>query len=57
MGAIEIKRCPHCVGRLAAFPLDAVDGFDAPGLVVICDRCDSGPRGEEPLFLPHNWDE
>jgi len=56
MGAMEIKRCPHCVGRLTAVPLDEMDGFDAPGPVVTCHRCDSDPRGEERLFVPDNWD-
>jgi hypothetical protein len=57
MGAIDIKRCPHCVRRLAALTLDQVDGFDAPGPAVICHRCDSSePAGEAPLFVPHDWD-
>jgi hypothetical protein len=56
MGAMDIKRCPHCVGRLSALPLDELDGFDAPGPAVYCDRCDSIPNEEEPLFVPHGWD-
>lgn len=56
MSAIDIKRCPHCVGRLAAFPLDKLDGFDTPGPAVVCHRCDSGPNDQEPLFVPHGWE-
>lgn len=57
MGAMDIRRCPHCVGRLAALTLDPVDGFDASGPAVICHRCDcSDPVDEAPVFVPHDWD-
>jgi hypothetical protein len=57
MGAMDIRRCPHCVRRLAALTLDELDGFVARGPAVICHRCDSRePADEAPLFVPHDWD-
>jgi hypothetical protein len=55
MGAIDAKRCPHCVGRLIAIPLETPDGFDASGPLVLCRRCDGLPRDEGSLFLPPGW--
>ena len=54
---MDIRRCPHCVGRLAALTLDEVDGFGVPGPAVVCHRCDgSEPAEGVPLFVPHDWD-
>jgi hypothetical protein len=56
MGAMDIKRCPHCVGRLRAMPLDELDGFEVRAPVVTCDRCDSDPNDGESLLVPDAWE-
>jgi hypothetical protein len=55
MYALERKRCPHCVGGLAAVPLDHADEFAVRGPVVVCERCDSAPHAAESVHLPDDW--
>ncbi len=55
MFALDLKRCPHCIGRLTAFQLDEPAGKALGSPVVICDRCDGVPIEDEPLFPPHGW--
>jgi hypothetical protein len=57
MGALDIRRCPNCAGRLAAVRLDHVD---AAGPLVLCVRCD-GPPSEintllNSLYVPRSWE-
>jgi hypothetical protein len=57
MGAMDIRRCPHCVRRLRVLTLEEVDGFSVPEPAVICRACDSSePADQAPLFVPHDWD-
>jgi hypothetical protein len=55
MDAMEIKRCPHCVGGLAAVDLHEADDFDNPDPAVVCVRCDYRPAAGHGLYLPISW--
>jgi hypothetical protein len=55
MYALEPKRCPHCIGGLAAVQLDHAEEFDLRGPVVVCARCDSAPHADERLHVPDDW--
>jgi hypothetical protein len=55
MYSLDIKRCCHCVGFLAAISLFEDDGFEAPGPAVICTSCDGPPHWEHALFVPRRW--
>jgi hypothetical protein len=58
MGAMDIRRCPHCVRKLWVLTLEDVADFSAPEPAVICRACDSSePADQAPLFVPHDWDE
>ena len=56
MGALDIRRCPNCAGRLDALPIDA----GASGPLVICVRCDSPPAELHTLlsslYVPRSWE-
>ena len=53
---MDIRRCPHCVRRLAVLTLDEVDGFSVSEPAVICHACDSSESADQPpLFVPHDW--
>lgn len=56
MGAIEPKRCPHCVGFLEAVQVLEHDDFAAPSPVLICRRCDGEDTVEEPMSIPLGWE-
>jgi hypothetical protein len=53
--SLDIKRCQHCVGYLAAVPLDEGDGFEVQGPAVVCTYCDGPPRWEHAVFVPRRW--
>jgi hypothetical protein len=55
MGAIELKRCPHCVGFLSAVPVDETH-FAAPGPALVCERCDAGGIVADALSVPPAWE-
>jgi hypothetical protein len=40
MGAIELKRCLHCMRTLVSLQIDERDEFERPGPAVVCPRCD-----------------
>jgi hypothetical protein len=53
--SLDIKRCQHCVGFLAAVPLHEEDGFAVQGPAVLCTCCDGPPRWDLALFVPSRW--
>jgi hypothetical protein len=53
--SLDIKRCRHCVGYLAAVRLDEDDLFEAAGPAVLCTYCDGLPHWEHALFVPRRW--
>jgi hypothetical protein len=53
--SLAIKRCQHCVGFLAAVPLQEEDGFVVEGPAVLCTYCDGLPRWDHALFVPRGW--
>jgi hypothetical protein len=56
MGALDIKRCLNCAGRLEALPPKHPD---ASGPLVLCVRCDSPPAEMHTLlnslYVPRSW--
>jgi hypothetical protein len=56
MGALDLKRCPHCVSPIATVTPDAHDGFAQPGPACICPRCDRTPHPEDATFVPDGWE-
>ena len=55
--SLDIKRCAHCVGYLAAVPLVEEDGFEVQGPAIVCTYCDGPPRWEHAMFVPLRWTE
>jgi hypothetical protein len=56
MGAIELKRCPHCMRTLTPLQIDEREEFARSGPALVCARCDTDPPLEELLLLPDAWD-
>jgi hypothetical protein len=56
MGAIDRKRCPHCVGFLDAVRIEEHDDFAARGPAVICPRCDGEDPAGDALAVPLTWE-
>jgi hypothetical protein len=55
--SLDIKRCPHCVGYLAAIRLEDDDEFAARAPAVLCTYCDGLPHWDHALFVPRPWAE
>jgi hypothetical protein len=55
MTEIDRIRCRHCVGPLSTVVLDGTD-FVERGPAMVCERCDRGPAGDDPLVLPSDWE-
>ena len=56
MYALAPRRCPHCVGVLAALQVEHADEFHVRGPVVVCARCDGVPGTDETLRVSEDWD-
>src|SRR3981081_2853512 len=56
MYALAPRRCPHCVGVLAALQVGHADEFHVRGPVVVCARCDGVPGTDETLRVSEDWD-
>jgi hypothetical protein len=54
MNALDLKRCRHCVRPLATIQIEDHDGFDRPGPVLVCHRCDRLPHPEDAVFVPYS---
>ena len=52
---MEIRRCPHCVGGLAAIDLLHADDFEDDSPAVICVRCDYRPLPGDGMYVPLSW--
>ena len=55
MFALEPKRCPYCVRRLASIPLDGQAEFHATAPLLVCEQCDGAPRPDYALHVPDDW--
>ena len=56
MGAMDLKRCRHCVSPVTTITPDEDDDFARPGAACICVRCDRSPHPEDAMFVPAGWD-
>jgi hypothetical protein len=55
MGAIDLRRCRHCVRPLLSLQIDERDEFALRSPAVVCVRCDGGADDEE-FLVPDWWD-
>jgi hypothetical protein len=56
VGAIDLRRCRHCVRPLLSLQIDERDEFALRSPAVVCERCDGEAHDEDPVFLPDGWE-